>query len=549
MPSAFGVTFDSPDFSILGNLRQTYEEGQAADRQDVLRQALQGMRSGGPVDWNKVVQIAMQTGNVSSLRDIAALLPIAKQADETAAMGQLGRILPGLAGSTEVPPVAPPVPPQPAPPPPRPGTPSAPPGWLGNYLAPGPQSSLMAPGTPPPTPTAARQPLDAIPPDVTAQAMPLPQPAASPETMPPFQVAQAGPGPIPFPTPPPMPGGGAIPFAPRPAPMAPPMAPAPQPQLPPEQLPPAPDQAAAQRAAAIRAQAEQMAAQANPYGQQAARLAALLPRLPPNTQASMQMIMQHLLRGNDLTPEQKNWIGYVRSGGNEDFATYQRLNRAADAGILTSEEGVKAEALKAVVAAHTQELQDLVKKSEAGRSMLPVLDTIAAISPSTPGGFAGQLAPIAQKIATTLGINWPGGVNAELMLSLQRRMVPTVREPGATSNLEMSQYLQAVPSLYNSPQGRSVMVMMLKAQIMRNEQVRLAYEQNIGRPADLQRALNRLDQTPLLDERQAAMFKQLTGVSLHPPVPGAMPGNNPITGKPGWYAPDPNRPGKFLEYH
>jgi hypothetical protein len=76
MPSAFGVTFDNPDFSWIGDLPKTYAEAQQRQRENELRQALQGLPTGpgGVPDYNAAVNLALRTGNLNAVAPLAQIV-------------------------------------------------------------------------------------------------------------------------------------------------------------------------------------------------------------------------------------------------------------------------------------------------------------------------------------------------------------------------------------------------------------------------------------------------------------------------------------------
>jgi hypothetical protein len=330
-------------------------------------------------------------------------------------------------------------------------------------------------------------------------------------------------------------GGPDIPLPPQRPPQVAQAAPTPPPP-PPQQLP----------GEDVRAQAEMMRRNANPFARQAAALAALLPRLPPHTQQAMAPMLQHLMRGNDLTDPQKQWIADVLTGGTtENYSTWNRLNRAAEAGVLTSPEGVAAEQSKARLGIDREALGELTKKVNADRQVLPLLDQIRTLAHQTPEGFAGALAPTVQRMMSARGIPWAGGVNAEVFQAVARRFIPSVRDPGAASNLEQGIWMSAVPSLMNSAQGRILIANMIEAQIHRTREIANVYRNNLGDPK-LDEKLDAIEKKSLLNPAQQANFKSVYGVSLTPPRPDAMLGSDP-KGKPVWVVPNPAKPGGWLQ--
>lgn len=178
--------------------------------------------------------------------------------------------------------------------------------------------------------------------------------------------------------------------------------------------------------------------------------------------------------------------------------------KRAGATTINTAEGMDAAQTKARIAIDTHAVQDLSKKVASGRSAIPLLTQMMAINDKTPGGWAGAAAPYFAKAAATLGIDVPEGAsNAELFNAMSRQFIPSVRDPGSTSNYEQSLYLQAVPSLSQSPEGRSKIAGMMKAQIQRNSEILATYRKFVGRP-ELDDKLSALDAKPIFsaDDRK-----------------------------------------------
>jgi hypothetical protein len=224
--------------------------------------------------------------------------------------------------------------------------------------------------------------------------------------------------------------------------------------------------------------------------------------------------------------------------------TEMDLKRAGATTINTAE-GMDAAQAKARISMDQHAVQDLSKKVLAGRAALPILDRMIEINEKTPGGWAGQASPTVAKALASLGLPIPEGVsNAELMVSLSRQFIPSVRDPGATSNYEQSLYSQAVPSLSQSQPGRLQIASMMKAQVQRNADIMAIYRKNVGSP-DLDAKLAELDNKPMFTPQQKALLegevKRLSAGAAPKSYPNAKQAPD---GK--FYIPDPARPGKYL---
>lgn len=174
--------------------------------------------------------------------------------------------------------------------------------------------------------------------------------------------------------------------------------------------------------------------------------------------------------------------------------------KTAGATVINTAEGQQAAETKARIDIDQHAVKDLSVKVASGRSALPLLTQMMAINDKTPGGWAGTAAPYLAKAAATLGVNVPEGAsNAELFNAMSRQFIPSVRDPGATSNYEQNLYASAVPSLSQSPEGRAKIAGMMKSQIERNAEILATYRRFVGRP-ELDAKLSELDNKPLFSE-------------------------------------------------
>ena len=497
------------DLSAFERIPLSYEAAQNRAREDALREAIQ--RQGGDLDLAKLAQLAAQTGNISTLGNIAALAPIMKSADEMAAVKKLPALY-GLDPNTYQP-----VTPGAAPRPPV-----------------GPVSA--APGTIAPTAEGA-----------ALGDKPRPKVASSDKVVGDDEAVAAGlyPPPATIGGPPEAPAapatgglsGGAAPTATpvQTVPVRPPAAApaAPAAQAPPVQNPPLPSMGVGGMGPEV--------------AQRAAILTAILPRLPPNAQAAVAAFRDHLLKQGDLTEDMKNYIYAARQAalGNksiEDFQTWVRLNKAAQAGVLTSPEGLAAAKQKELLAVDSATLKEAQKQIPEQRKAMAALNQLLAINAETPGGWAGPVSIAAAKIAETLGLPTTKGMNnAMLMQAITRSLVPGIRDPGATSNVEQQMYIDALPNLLQSKEGRELVAKFWKSQLQRNAEIINVMRNNLGKE-DLAAKLDALEAKSLIpDEADRKLLAAAhaagppaapppaAGAAAAPPTPppGLPPGSNP----------------------
>lgn len=217
--------------------------------------------------------------------------------------------------------------------------------------------------------------------------------------------------------------------------------------------------------------------------------------------------------------------------------------KTAGATVINTAEGQQAAETKARIEIDKHAVMDLSKKVASGRSALPLLTQMMAINDKTPGGWAGTAAPYLAKAAATLGIEVPEGAsNAELFQAMSRQFIPSVRDPGSTSNYEQQLYASAVPSLSQSPEGRAKIATMMKSQIERNAEILQTYRRYVGRP-ELDQKLSELDAKPIFSP---ADRRALESVSPQQGAPQGMPQGAKKGNDGKFYIDDPKRPGKYL---
>jgi hypothetical protein len=182
----------------------------------------------------------------------------------------------------------------------------------------------------------------------------------------------------------------------------------------------------------------------------------------------------------------------------------------------------------------------VAEQAITGRRLMPVLDELSYLADKTPEGWRGTLAPTVGKTLATLGVPVPAGAsNAEAFQALAQRLVPIVREPGATSQGEMALYLQAGPSLSGTANGRRMIIDINRAMIQRSQEIAKTYRENIGSP-NLYEKLAALDKPLFTDDQRAEMQRATAApaapLTPPPPLPGASGAPrelrwNPATGR------------------
>jgi hypothetical protein len=141
----------------------------------------------------------------------------------------------------------------------------------------------------------------------------------------------------------------------------------------------------------------------------------------------------------------------------------------------------------------TATAEELNKNASAIYPTLSILEDAIRLGKSAPGGMAGQAAAQLGRMMSALGMKVPETFSdAEALNAIATRLLPLVRQPGSVSNYEQQSYMQALPSLLQSKEGRiKAAEMMLKLARNGIETAKI-YRDGIGR-ADLHEKLAAMD--------------------------------------------------------
>jgi len=538
------AAFPKVDFSILGNIAKDFDYGAQSSREDALRQAFQGglpRGADGEIDWNKAINMVAQTGNIGTLRDLGAVLPFANEMASRRSLDELSKIFGGgMPGS------AAPAAPAPAPAP----APALTPHWGAGYIA------QATPAVPPGytsagydgqvRPKVASTPKvmgddegvaagiyepdkTAQPARVIAQAQPPAQPAMpvgfQPAYLPqqPQASARFAQAPSPIASDETV-GGGPTPGA-WPGSVAPPAyLPAPPPPPPPRPPPPSP------RPATV-----------NPAVPNTGVLMRILadPHAAPGAKQAAMAMFQEAMNNAKLTDQQKNYRFYLAQGGTKTFEDFELDQKRAAATAISTSQGFEDEQKKMRLAIDRQTGEQISQQIAQSRKVLPLYDQVIELAGKTPTGILAQIAPTLANNLQALGIAVPAGfTNAQMMLAIQRQLVPSVRDPGSTSNWEGGQYLAAVPGLAQTAEGRILIASMNKALHQRNvDQLKII--KRYGGTLEIDDKLNELDNRPLFTDAEKQRIEDLTAAAGNrvPMFPSAAPA--PGSGAAGSVPPPP----------
>ena len=198
---------------------------------------------------------------------------------------------------------------------------------------------------------------------------------------------------------------------------------------------------------------------------------------------------------------------------------------------IPAEETRKAQT-SARIAVDTKAAQDVGTQATLARRLIPLVDEVVRRADTTPEGWAGPVAASLSRGFSAFGVPVTEKMtNAELLESVSRQLIPLVREPGATSERELANYLKAVPGLMQSAEGRKKIAGSMKSIMQGSIDIADVYRNNIGAP-DLSEKLAKLS-----DERRSKIDRELGGNE-------APPGGKQIgtyKGKPVYEMPDGSR--------
>lgn len=161
--------------------------------------------------------------------------------------------------------------------------------------------------------------------------------------------------------------------------------------------------------------------------------------------------------------------------------------------------------------------------SDAASASRNLAQTSEAINMLLAGKGGGDVVKLGTDLQRFLGIQNETVSAQDLAKALAVRAATTVRAPGsgATSNLEFGAYMQAIPTLSNSAEGRSLMASYSRAKAARDAKLS-DYAMKLGRKDEYsEEEMARYDESlgPIMNEDMQRSFVRLTS----PSTPGTRP--------------------------
>jgi hypothetical protein len=160
--------------------------------------------------------------------------------------------------------------------------------------------------------------------------------------------------------------------------------------------------------------------------------------------------------------------------------------------------------------------------SNAASASRNFAQTAEAINALLAGKGGGEVVRIGTDIQRALGIQNETVSAQDLAKALGVRAATTVRAPssGSTSNIEFNAYMQAIPTLQNSQEGRALMTAYARARAARDAKL-ADYARDLARKDNYsEEAMARYDESlgPVMNESMQRMFVNLTTPTRQPPV-------------------------------
>jgi len=167
-------------------------------------------------------------------------------------------------------------------------------------------------------------------------------------------------------------------------------------------------------------------------------------------------------------------------------------------------------------------LKPIFERASAINSLMPALDAAEKSIRSVPGGPAAQVLNYYGKVASSLGLPVPeGSAQATLLSSIGTQLAPIFKLPGAVSNAEMALYMNAGPSLGDTPEANQLKIDLMRALGARAKAIADAGYKYAGKP-ELFTKLAELDK-PVFTEDQRKRLEMAVGGSPKETLPAAAP--------------------------
>lgn len=163
--------------------------------------------------------------------------------------------------------------------------------------------------------------------------------------------------------------------------------------------------------------------------------------------------------------------------------------------------------------------------SNAAQASREIAQTSETVSRLLEGAGGGKIVDVGTNLQRTLGLSSPTVTADDLARSLAIRAATQVRAPGSggTSNIEFTAYLQAVPTLSTSKEGRALMAEFSRARATRDAKLsdyarKLAREDRYS-----EEAMAQFDESlgPVMTE---SMMNKLKGLTTVAPSSTTQPG-------------------------
>ena len=164
--------------------------------------------------------------------------------------------------------------------------------------------------------------------------------------------------------------------------------------------------------------------------------------------------------------------------------------------------------------------------SNAAQASREIAQTSEAINRLLEGAGGGRAVEVGTNIQRALGLSSPTVTADDLARSLAIRAATQVRAPGSgsTSNIEFNAYLQAVPTLATSKEGRALMAEFSRARAIRDAKLSDHARKLARDDAYSEEAMSRFDESlgPVMTQSMLNRLQSLTTVAPSTTQPGTV---------------------------
>ena len=207
-----------------------------------------------------------------------------------------------------------------------------------------------------------------------------------------------------------------------------------------------------------------------------AKIAAMLQSGNPYVQRLGQKLAGSYLTPEKPTDEMREYELYRRQGGKESFYDYKTGMKRAGAiqSNVQIDQRQESEFAKEAGKTTAKRFDDYVKAGNEATGMIADFDALREIGGRITTGKTAEIKAALGPYAEALGVKIDQLGDLQAYNAIVAKMTPRMRVPGsgATSDFEMQQFMQSLPTLGKTPEGNKI--------IADTQQALLAHRQAVG---------------------------------------------------------------------